>query len=160
MPRPKRCRRICCMPNSTSFGPLDKDLFEKSIVVMTVDEFEAIRLIDLEGLSQEECSERMNVARTTAQSIYNSARGKLAECLVNGLQLTIGGGDYVLCNGIPAGCGHYCKKKCHWGNTDKEAQTAYVPDNTQTPPQRSFAIACSNRERDNDENNRNEESAE
>jgi hypothetical protein len=81
---------------------------------MTVDEFETIRLIDLEGLNQEECAERMAVARTTAQAIYNSARVKLAECLVRGMELSISGGDYVLCDGETGGCGcgHCHKRRC------------------------------------------------
>lgn len=115
MPRPRKCRRVCCMPSSQSFGPLGNGDVERKVVVMTVDEFEAIRLIDLEQLSQEECAERMNVARTTAQAIYNSARKKLAEALVNGMELSINGGNYVLCDGEHSGCGcsHCHKRRFH-----------------------------------------------
>ena len=114
MPRPRKCRRVCGMPVSRDFGPLDTCANERRTIVMTVDEFEAIRLIDLEGLSQEECAKLMAVARTTAQAIYNSARVKLAECIVNGNRLTISGGDYTLCDGEPCGCGcgHCQKRRC------------------------------------------------
>lgn len=72
---------------------------------MTVEEYETIRLIDLEGKTQQECSERMEVARTTVQGIYDVARKKLADALVNGKHLHIGGGDYELCaSGAPSHC--------------------------------------------------------
>ena len=63
-------------------------------MVLNVDEYEAIRLIDRQGFSQEECSAYMQVARTTVQMIYNSARKKLAAALVDGLPLRIEGGSY------------------------------------------------------------------
>jgi Golgi nucleoside diphosphatase len=65
---------------------------------MSVEEYETIRLIDFEGLTQEECAERMQVARGTVQNIYKDARCKLAEFLVNGNILKIKGGDYKLYN--------------------------------------------------------------
>jgi len=110
MARPRKCRRVCCMPSNQKFGPLGNDGEKRTVTAMTIDEYEAIRLIDLERLSQEECAERMNVARTTAQAIYNSARIKLAEFLVNGTVLSIMGGDYALCDGGHSGCG--CAR-CH-----------------------------------------------
>jgi len=116
MPRPRKCRRVCCMPDNRSFGPLDGCSNDRKAIVMTVDEFETIRLIDLEGLSQEECAKLMAVARTTAQAIYNSARVKLAECLVKGVMLSVDGGDYSLCDGEPCGCGHCHKGKCSFGD--------------------------------------------
>jgi len=115
MPRPCKRRRICAMPGCERFGPMEGDDGAKQEIRMTLDEFETIRLIDLEELTQEECARRMNVARTTAQSIYNSARRKLGECLVNGKELHISGGEYVLCDGNAESCQckYCCKKHCH-----------------------------------------------
>ncbi len=97
---------------------------------MTVDEFEAIRLIDLERLSQEECAERMNVARTTAQAIYNSARRKMAEFLVDGLKLTISGGNFELCDGghTNCGCKHSHKRSCLALEEEKQVKNERTPD--------------------------------
>ncbi|WP_394026673.1 DUF134 domain-containing protein [Desulfovibrio falkowii] len=74
-------------------------------VIMTVDQYEALRLIDLEGMTQEACAENMHIARTTVQSIYAEARKRLADALVNGKMLHIEGGEYRLCNGDGAQCG-------------------------------------------------------
>lgn len=73
-------------------------------MVLTVDEYEAIRLIDQQGFSQEECSSYMQVARTTVQMIYNTARKKIALALVEARPLRIEGGDYRLCDGSEAYC--------------------------------------------------------
>ena len=114
MPRPMKWRRVCCMPSSSRFGPLDSSVVTESIVRMTVDEYETIRLIDLEGLTQEECSGQMNVARTTVQGIYNEARKKLADSLVNGKILLIEGGEFRLCEGKEeyCHCGGCRKHRC------------------------------------------------
>ncbi len=98
MPRPPKCRRVCRYPETLEFVPAHGDE-GKEPVILTVDEYETLRLIDKEGLSQEQCSERMQVARTTVQMIYNTARKKLADVLVEGLPLRIGGGSYQLCDG-------------------------------------------------------------
>lgn len=104
MPRPKKCRKVCQLPAIKEFRPMG-DTPCRSSVIMTVDEYEAIRLIDKQGFSQEECSSYMNVARTTVQMIYNSARKKMADALVGGLSLRIEGGDYQLCDGKEDYCG-------------------------------------------------------
>ena len=115
MARPRKGRRVCCMPGYSRFGPLKEGEADKRVIEMTVDEFEAVRLIDLEGFSQEECARHMEVARTTAQAIYNSARVKLAECLVRGMDLSISGGSYVLMDeGVPGcRCGQCHKRRRH-----------------------------------------------
>ncbi len=104
MPRRKKCRKVCQMPSMQEFRPVG-DIPCESAVILSVDEFEAIRLIDKQGFSQEECSGYMEVARTTVQTIYNSARKKLADALVDGLPLRIEGGDYQLCDGMEEYCG-------------------------------------------------------
>ena len=90
MPRPFRCRRIEQLPVYRSFSPDDITATEN--VLMSVDEFEALRLLDDEGLTQEACAARMNIARTTVTAIYDSARKKIADALVNGKRLLITGG--------------------------------------------------------------------
>ena len=90
MPRPIRCRRIERLPVYRSFSPDDITAAEN--VRMTVDEFEALRLLDEEGLTQEACASRMNIARTTVTAIYDSARKKVADALVHGKRLLITGG--------------------------------------------------------------------
>jgi len=92
MPRPLRCRRIEQLPVYRSFSPDDTAATEN--VLMTVDEFEALRLLDNEGLTQEACASRMNIARTTVTAIYDSARKKVADALVNGKRLLITGGHF------------------------------------------------------------------
>ncbi len=108
MARPRKWRKVCCLPESNRFGPLNSRINHDNFINMTVDEYETIRLIDLEGFTQEECSVQMNIARTTVQGIYNDARKKLADSLVNGKVLRIEGGDYKLCEGNDFSCGPGC----------------------------------------------------
>ena len=114
MPRPIKWRRVCCLPESKRFGSLDSPSDVDIIVKMTVDEYETIRLIDLEEYTQEECAGQMNVARTTVQGIYNEARKKVADSLVNGKMLLIEGGEYRLCEGQEerCRCGGCRKHRC------------------------------------------------
>ncbi len=108
MPRPVKSRRVCCLPRVTSFGPLKAE-GETRLVQLTVDEYETIRLIDYVGMTQEMCAETMQVARTTVQAIYESARRKLACALVEGTLMRIEGGAYQLCERRSAcGCGLAC----------------------------------------------------
>ena len=74
MARPRKWRNVCSLPEKNKFGPLDSHMNEAHSIKMTIDEYETIRLIDHEGLTQEECAQQMNVARTTVQGIYSEAR--------------------------------------------------------------------------------------
>lgn len=95
MPRPKKCRRICALPGKVGFDPLETD--RRDPIVLAVEEYEAIRLIDYLGCTQEEAASRMEVARTTVQAIYDDARRKLARALIEGRGLRVDGGQYRLC---------------------------------------------------------------
>jgi predicted DNA-binding protein (UPF0251 family) len=93
MARPRNCRRVGSMPGSSYFKPRGIPLSSLEEVVLSVDEFEAIRLADLEGLYQEQAAERMKVSRQTFGRIVETARRKVAEALVEGKALKIEGGE-------------------------------------------------------------------
>ena len=113
VPRPRKLRNVCSMPEIRQFGPKNCNNIENNVdsIIMTVEEMEVIRLIDYEQMNQNECADMMGVARSTVQRIYEDARKKIAECLIKGSNLVISGGDYQIidneCN-IPGRCGH-----CH-----------------------------------------------
>ena len=121
MPRPRKWKKVCSLPESNLYGALNGPRADSKVILMSVEEYETIRLIDLEKLTQEECSERMQAARTTIQRIYTLARAKVAESLVNGCVLKIEGGDYQLYDDIekPIGCGRCQRSRCGRGNQGK-----------------------------------------
>ena len=104
MPRRVKCRKVCHYPQTLEFLPQNNNA-EQEPIVLTVDEYEAIRLVDRRGMSQEQCAAFMQIARTTVQRIYETARKKLADFVVEGRPLRIEGGDFRLCNGSSTGCG-------------------------------------------------------
>ena len=95
MPRKTRCRFIGGYPDCWRFTPEDAPE-DAETVTLSLDEYEAVRLLDREGLTQEQAAERMGVARTTVTAIYDSARKKLAQMLVDGRPLAISGGRYQI----------------------------------------------------------------
>ena len=99
MARPKRCRRICGEPEYIEFLPKGGAESEEYTVTLSLDEFETIRLVDYEKQTHEQCAVRMDISRTTVTEIYERAREKVADCLVNGKRLVIAGGNYKLCSG-------------------------------------------------------------
>lgn len=109
MARPTRCRRICAEAAYDSFRP--DGIPNQGKIILGMDEYEAIRLMDLEKCTQEQCAAKMGISRTTAAEIYETARGKLADCIVNGKQLVITGGHYRLCEGdLPFPCKKNCRR--------------------------------------------------
>ena len=123
MARPRKWRRVCCMPRRLRFGPLDGGVTEPGVISMTIEKYETLRLIDGEDFTQEKCAVQMHVARTTVQKLYNTARKKLAEALVKGKSLIISGGAYKLCDEINNNCccGR-CPKHRYFEKTGKKEQ--------------------------------------
>ena len=117
MPRPCKRRRVCALPERRCFRSAEGGPCQ-SPIRLTVDEFETIRLMDLEGFSQADCARQMEVSRATVQAIYGAARAKLARFLVQGGELTIGGGAFSLCPG-GKGCPR-CHRHCHEGGNSCE----------------------------------------
>ena len=91
MARPPKARQVSILPDNFCFCPVERS--GKTPVTLTLDEFETVRLIDHQGLSQEEAASAMNVSRQSVQLIYSSARKKLASALVEGRTIMIGGGN-------------------------------------------------------------------
>ena len=108
MPRPRKFRKVCHFPENLDFYPENP---QAEPIVLTVDEYETIRLIDLEGRSQAQCSQSMGIARTTVQLIYGTAREKLARMIVEGRPLQIRGGDFRICVGEDSSCRQGCYKQ-------------------------------------------------
>lgn len=107
MARPRKCRRVCVEPKYNNFAHSESENSE--ICTLSVDEYEAIRLIDFEKKTHEQCAELMDISRPTITEMYESARFKIADCIVNGKTLLISGGNYRLCDGSMTHC---CGGKC------------------------------------------------
>jgi len=96
MSRPFKCRHIKFLPEVTYFKPAGIPLKNLEEISLNLEEVEAIRLKDIEGLEQEECASRMGISRPTFQRVLVSARNKIANALINGKALRIEGGHYLI----------------------------------------------------------------
>ena len=96
MTRPKSLRQIEVLPGNTWFKPAGVSMRNLEEVSLTLDEFEAIRLADMEGLYQSNVAERMNVSRQTIGRILSNAHKKIAEALVHGKAIRLEGGKVQL----------------------------------------------------------------
>lgn len=96
MPRKKQFRKVSKEPLISIFKPAGIPAKELDEIFITVDEFEAVRLADYEGMNQREASDVMHVSQPTFNRILTSARKKIAETIVRGIVLRIEGGEYVL----------------------------------------------------------------
>lgn len=96
MPRPRKCRLVWFEPGITYFKPIGVPLVELEEMDLTMDELEAVRLKDLDGLDQECTAKKMRISQPTFHRLIGSARKKIATALINGIALRIKGGNYNL----------------------------------------------------------------
>jgi len=103
-----KCRKVEFLPETESFLPEGKESDKLKEYVLKIEELEAMRLKDVEGLSQEECAEKMNVSRQTFQKIIDTARNKVALALIGGAGIRIAGGSFVTkkCKIMCMDCGY------------------------------------------------------
>ena len=127
MPRPLKCRRVAFLPQVNYFKPAGVPLRLLDEVILSVEEAEAVRLKDLEGLEQKEGAERMNISRPTFQRVLAAARQKMADALLHGKAIRIEGGNFEIA---------WHRFRCHNGH---EWNTS--PETITGSPQR-FCPAC------------------
>ena len=89
MPRPCRRRRVRGRPSSSYFKPAGKRITELEETILTLPEFEAIRLIDLKEIPQEEAARKMEISQPTLSRILKSGRKKIADSIINGKAIKI-----------------------------------------------------------------------
>ena len=111
MARPRKHKRVCAVPSVNEFN-LQKNKNDK--IVISVDEYEVLRLVDYQGLTQQECAKQMQVARSTVTAIYDNARYKLFSSIINNKPLEISGGDFEACKSVTHCCGECGKSKCRY----------------------------------------------
>ena len=128
MPRPQKQRCICSLPRIREFAPRDGEA--SGGINLTYDEYEVIRLLDYMQMTQEQCAERMGISRPTVTRIYDEARRKVADMLVNSRNLTISGGDVYVCPAMRPECEgeeHCCHREREqatgWRKQREQVQT-------------------------------------
>lgn len=94
LPRRPKKRLVEFVPDIRCFKPVGIPLRKLQEITLGIDELESLRLKDIEGLSQHDCAQRMNLAQSTFQRILASARNKVTRALVHGCVLRIDGGRY------------------------------------------------------------------
>ena len=112
MPRPVKVRRVCEEPKYTRFVPVGADKTDAQ--VLSIEEYEVIRHVDFQKMTHEACAVQMAISRTTVTEIYENARYKIADAVINGKVLCIEGGNYRVCEG-----GECCLAKGKVCNNEK-----------------------------------------
>lgn len=99
MPRPKKMKKVCFSPEYGLFKPSGAAIRKSDIIELQLDELEAVRLADFEEIYQEEAASAMDTSRPTFTKLLASAHKKIAQALLEGKALKIGGGNVEICNG-------------------------------------------------------------
>lgn len=108
MARPKKQRHICKPPQTMLFNKGKG----RETIEMGIDEYETLRLIDVTGLTQQECAKQMSVARSTVTAVYENARYKLSDSIINNKQIQLIEGDITICKNSGYCCGQCGRNKC------------------------------------------------
>ena len=96
MPRPRRCRRIRFQPGVTYFKPAGVRIVDLEEINLHFEEYEVVRLIDLENIDQEKASKMMKISQPTLSRLLKTARKKISDAIINGKAIKIEGGSYKL----------------------------------------------------------------
>ena len=138
MARPTKCRKVEFLPETTYFRPLkegtsslNKDGDNIEEVILKVEELEAMRLKDIEGLTQQECADEMGISRQTFQNVIDNGRKKIAIALTEGRAINIKGGNYAF---------SFCEFKCKSCNQTYDIN--YVKDKNICPSCNSKKVVC------------------
>ncbi len=142
MSRPTKLRQIEHIPTVEYFVPSDRTECAFAENVLKLEELEAVRLKDMEGLEQEECAAKMRVSRPTFQRILLAAREKVADSLVTGKAIRIEGGNFTrnICAVTCLDCGY------GWTEGFENMERIANGENT-CPKCGSGNIACASRGR-------------
>lgn len=108
MARPNKSKRVWRLPLYPEFLTKGRETAANKMI-LSVEEFETLRLLDYLGMTQEECAGQMKVGRATVQNLYTEARKKVARFLVEGTSLLIEGGNYEL-SPLEGGTGEIAEK--------------------------------------------------
>ena len=127
MARPRRNRKIGVIPEYRCFAP--EDVRNDDSLDITLDEYEAMRLIDSCGLNQEEAAKQMDVSRTTVTAIYESVRKKIADSIVYGKTVYIVSDDSC------------CSKDARYLNEDAHREIALAYENFDKKGENTMRIA-------------------
>lgn len=123
MARPQKDRIVTCDPTISYFKPRGVPLRQMEEVRLTIDQMEALRLADLEGLSQQEAGLRMGVSRATFGRIIQQARKVVAEAIIKGKAILLEGGNYQVRNNqrwfACTDCNHQWDAGCGTGHPER-----------------------------------------